>query len=220
MDESLAANGDLERSRDGHLGPQAAAMGRPSHDDAQQTRASLDLGLDRLARLDLDDLRLHYRQLTRRTAPEHLPKWLLQRIIAYRIQAKAFGDLGPEAIQLLDQVARDQQRSRLALTAGGTGADSGERSPIPKVPPPPALARFKSGTVLMREHAGEMHEVTVLDAGYAWKGTVYRSLSEVARAITGTSWNGPRFFGLREAKHRTVPQPRNEAHRLTTGVAA
>ncbi len=155
----------------------------------------------------------------RKPAPPHLPTWLLPRIVAYRVQAKAFGDLGPEAMQLLEQVARDQGRAHSALIVDEAGADSGNRSRIPQVPLPPALARFKTGTVLMREHAGEMHKVTVLEAGYAWKATSYRSLSEVARAITGTSWNGPRFFDLREAKHRTVAASAREASRHRTGAA-
>ncbi|MFN7321876.1 MAG: DUF2924 domain-containing protein [Methylobacterium sp.] len=86
--------------------------------------------------------------------------------------------------------------------------------------PPPPLARFKPGTVLMREHAGEMHKVTVLDVGYGWNGLTYRSLSEVARAITGTSWNGPRFFGLRDAKSRQQIVRAEKAKQLATGDAA
>jgi hypothetical protein len=53
-----------------------------------------------------------------------------------------------------------------------------------------------------REHAGTLHRVVVLEDGFAWNGTTYRSLSEVARAITGTNWNGPRFFGLKHVAGR------------------
>jgi hypothetical protein len=56
--------------------------------------------------------------------------------------------------------------------------------------------RPKIGTRYVREHAGKLHEVTVLEAGYEYEGTTYRSLSEIARAITGTKWSGPAFFGL------------------------
>ena len=58
--------------------------------------------------------------------------------------------------------------------------------------------RLQVGTLLAREHAGVLHRVTVVEGGFAWNGTVYPSLSEIARAITGTNWNGPRFFGLRD----------------------
>ncbi|MER2267023.1 DUF2924 domain-containing protein, partial [Methylobacterium oxalidis] len=53
-------------------------------------------------------------------------------------------------------------------------------------------------TQLVREHAGQVHSVTVLADGFAWQGRTFTSLSKVARAITGTRWNGPRFFGLRD----------------------
>lgn len=57
--------------------------------------------------------------------------------------------------------------------------------------------RLKPGTVLVREYQGERHTVTVVPSGYVWRETTYASLSTIARAITGTTWNGPRFFGLR-----------------------
>ena len=62
------------------------------------------------------------------------------------------------------------------------------------------------GTVLSREWGGQHHRVMVLDGGFAWQGRTYRSLSEIAKAITGTKWNGPRFFGLRDEK-RTGAAP-------------
>jgi hypothetical protein len=54
---------------------------------------------------------------------------------------------------------------------------------------------YKPGTRLIREWRGQTHEVTVLDEGYEWQGVRYRSLSPIARAITGSRWSGPRFFG-------------------------
>ena len=64
-------------------------------------------------------------------------------------------------------------------------------------PGPDRLRRLKPGTVLVREYQGERHTVTVVPGGYVWNETTYASLSTIARAITGTTWNGPRFFGLR-----------------------
>ena len=58
----------------------------------------------------------------------------------------------------------------------------------------------KAGTRLVREWQGTLHEVIVLDRGYLWKGKTYRSLSEIARSITGARWSGPRFFGLLDTK--------------------
>ena len=66
---------------------------------------------------------------------------------------------------------------------------------------------LKPGTELVREHAGTLHRVIVVKDGFAWKGATYRSLSEVARAITGTNWNGPRFFGLRDRPQPARPRP-------------
>ena len=57
---------------------------------------------------------------------------------------------------------------------------------------------LKTGTILMREWNGRPHRVTVMDEGFAWNGRTYDSLSKIALAITGTKWNGPRFFGLRD----------------------
>jgi hypothetical protein len=65
---------------------------------------------------------------------------------------------------------------------------------------------LKPGTLLAREHHGRVYRVTVSAEGFAWNGAVYQSLSEIARLITGTRWNGPRFFGLRDK-----PTPSDEA---------
>jgi len=62
----------------------------------------------------------------------------------------------------------------------------------------PLDQRLNPGALLIREFGGEMHRVTVVAGGFSWKGATYTSLSEVARTITGTRWNGPRFFGLRD----------------------
>jgi len=64
------------------------------------------------------------------------------------------------------------------------------------VPPVPAKRSLKPGTILAREHDRVLDRVVVTEGGFAWNGAAYRSLSEVARAITGTNWNGPLFFGL------------------------
>ncbi|MEE1657862.1 DUF2924 domain-containing protein [Microvirga sp. CF3062] len=70
------------------------------------------------------------------------------------------------------------------------------------MPPVPTNTGLKPGTLLAREFNGTMHRVTVTQEGFAWQGITYSSLSEVARLITGTRWNGPRFFGLRDKLER------------------
>lgn len=147
-----------------------------------------------LASLDLDDLRRRWRALAGRSAPTHLPRSLLLRMLAYRIQAETLGDLDAGSTSALRQLA--QQRSNngaadIPLTLASIDLSSrGSRTLAP-------------GTVLRREHAGVMHHVMVLDKGFAWNGTTYRSLSQVAFAITGTRWNGRRFFALDKTGKRT-----------------
>ncbi|MGE0769306.1 MAG: DUF2924 domain-containing protein [Hyphomicrobiaceae bacterium] len=126
--------------------------------------------------MSIDRLRLRWRQTFGRTPPKGLTKDLLGRMIAYRIQEEAFGGLDRATAQLLDRLARD----------GKGGAEP--------------TRRLKAGTILVREYRGERHTVTVVPDGYVWREQTYPSLSTIARAITGISWNGPRFFGLRMAK--------------------
>lgn len=161
-------------------------------DPAESVATRLRAEIEQLQALDVAGLRQRWRKLCRAPTPEHLPPWLLRRIIAYRIQAAALGDLDRETIRFLEKVATDREQRRA----------SGERSLRKKPPPVPPVSNgrsFKPGSILVREHANMLHQVTVMSNGFAWNGTSYRSLSEVAFAITGTNWNGPRFFGLRES---------------------
>lgn len=156
----------------------------------RHTEREVSQDLARLASLDLEALRHRWRRLTARPFPEHLPKQLLIRRVAYRIQADAFGDLDSHSIKLLRRIA--EQRPKGKASAGIPTLESlnissrGAKSLAP-------------GTVIGREHDGTMHHVMVLAEGFAWNGATYRSLSEVALAITGTRWNGPRFFGLKSS---------------------
>jgi hypothetical protein len=130
--------------------------------------------------LDVHGLRARWRSLTGRAAPAHVPKSLLLRVLAYRVQAAALGDLDRASARLLDRLAAEGR--------------TGERAEVPI----PDRVGIRPGTVLVREWEGRSERAMVLAEGYAWNGNTYRSLSQVARAITGTRWNGPRFFGLRD----------------------
>jgi Protein of unknown function (DUF2924) len=136
----------------------------------------LQIEIAHLRDLDLAGLRARWRTTCGRQAPAHLPRHLLLRLLAYRIQAETLGDLDPATVRFLDRLA----------------GRSGEGTPEPP------NCSLRAGTILVREWDGASHHVTVLEEGFAWNGVTYKSLSEVARAITGTRWNGPRFFGLRE----------------------
>jgi len=107
-----------------------------------------------------------------------LSRDLLQRSIAHRLQEEVLGGLSPAA-----------QRQLAALA--GTVASDGSRSRDA-----PAI-RLKAGTTLVREWHGHTHTVMVLEKGFEHAGRHYASLTQIAHAITGSHWSGPRFFGLR-----------------------
>lgn len=155
----------------------------------RHTKSEVNRELADLASLDLDALRRRWRRLSGRPAPEHLPRHLLFRLVAYRIQAETFGDLESKSIKILQRLA--QQHAKRG--GGASGVPTLESLNLSSREARPLLP----GTVIGREHGGTMHHVTVLTDGFGWNGTTYRSLSEVAYAITGTRWNGPRFFGLK-----------------------
>ena len=91
-----------------------------------------------------------------------------------------FGDLDAESQRLLDRSASPEDAGQRAVEMARRTAD------------------LRPGTVLAREWNGQMHRIAVLADGFAWNGKTYPSLSKVALAITGTRWNGPKFFGLRD----------------------
>ena len=146
-------------------------------------RATPEVVLAGLGDLSLEPLRLQWRNHLGGVAPAHLPKWLLMRVLAYRIQAAEFGDLGKTALRELSS-SRDPGpfAPRQAKTREG--------------------AKLNPGALLTREWNGRIESVMVLEEGFAWNGATYGSLSQVATAITGTNWNGHRFFGLRAAAKR------------------
>ncbi|WP_082617479.1 DUF2924 domain-containing protein [Bosea sp. Root670] len=123
-----------------------------------------------LASLSFDELRARYRRLYRRAAPAGLSRDLIARLVAHRLQEQQLGKLDDELARYMAKLARGQETRR----------------------------RIKTGSVLVREHDGVSHEVVIVPGGFLWNGETHRSLSTLARRITGTTWNGPRFFGLRQ----------------------
>jgi hypothetical protein len=146
---------------------------------ARQKDASRE-ALSRLPKLDLRELREEWRLLYKADASPHLSRELLIRAVAYRMQEVAVGGLRPERQRQLRQIAQE-------LTENGHA-----RMPL--------RAQLKPGTRLLREWQGRTYEVVVLDAGLSCQGTQYRSLSAIARKITGTAWSGPLFFGLKQTR--------------------
>lgn len=156
-------------------------------------QAHLTQQLAELRTLDLQDLRVRWRKLLR-TQPPDLSRPLLLRLLAYRLQARVYGDLDRETVRYLNRVAREWARRK-------TEQGQATKAP-PPIPPVSVSNRLKPGTLLAREFNGSMHRVTITQDGFAWQGNTFGSLSEIARLITGTRWNGPRFFGLRDKVER------------------
>jgi hypothetical protein len=136
--------------------------------------------LARLPKLDIHELREEWRRLYKTNASPHLSRELLIRAVAYRMQEVALGGLRPGPQRQLRQIAQEVKQ---------TGEAAKRFRP-----------QLKPGTRLMREWQGRTYEVVVRDDGFSWQGTHCRSLSAIARKITGTAWSGPLFFGLKQAR--------------------
>jgi hypothetical protein len=147
------------------------------------TRLSLEGEIAHLRDLDLHGLRARWKSIFRQQSPSHLPRHLLFAVLAYRLQADELGDLDPATARLLKQIATSGD----PLEVSRRTDEFGRRR-----------AELKPGTILMREWNAQAYRVMVVEKGFAWNGKTYDSLSKVAFAITGTNWNGPRFFGLRD----------------------
>jgi hypothetical protein len=129
----------------------------------------------------LPKLREAWAQRYGKPVPAPTCRKLLLRLLAWRIQANAFGGHKPEVLQILNEPI-----VRRAKTPTDAHTDM----------------KLRIGTVLKREWLGRERQVVVKADGFAYEGKMYRTISEVARAITGTKWSGPRFFGLKDSKNR------------------
>ncbi len=147
---------------------------------------TLEVEIARLRDLDLGGLQARWHTVFRQKPSPHLPRHLLFRVLAYRLQADQLGDLDSKDKRLLDGSATPEDAGQRAVDSSRSTAD------------------IRPGTMLAREWNGQMHRVAVLADGFAWNGKTYPSLSKIAHAVTGTRWNGPRFFGLRDKRSKKV----------------
>jgi len=148
---------------------------------------ALETEIAQLRGLDLKGLRSRWQSVFQKPPPDHLPRHLLFAIIVYRIQADRLGDLDHGSKQVLDRT--DAKSTGVTISARLVSFDQKRTELTP-------------GTVLVREWDRRSQRVMVMPDGFAWNGQTYDSLSKVAFAITGTKWNGPRFFGLRDKEDR------------------
>jgi len=136
-----------------------------------------------LKRMPTAELKAQWQQLFDQPVPSYNRRFIESRL-AYRLQELAFGGLKPETITRLEALGEQLDGGKIDVRR-----QRGDGRPI-------------AGTRLVREWQGVEHTVTVLADGFEWQGRPYQSLSAIARAITGTQWNGWTFFGLKNRRRR------------------
>ena len=144
--------------------------------------------IDRLRSLGVDELRIAWRKVYIGEGAG-LSRDLLFRMLAWKIQEAAFGGYDRATQRVLSQYAD---------AAGKLGGDVSKR-------------HIRAGAVLVREYQGARHTVMVVPGGFIWQERTYSNLTKIAREITGVNWNGPRFFGLRQAKRNEGAVEGNQA---------
>jgi hypothetical protein len=174
------------------------------------TRSQVDIDLDQLPRMPLTRLRVLWAEQIGKAKPP-VQKRLLIRELAWRLQERTHGGVDAETARLLQsamravgQARRDRDADARAA-AQPTATNASEAAGPTRAPAPPRVKRsgqrpaaLPPSSRMVRLWGGVSHEVTVLDGGkrYRYREHEYRSLSEIARIITGTHWSGPRFFGV------------------------
>jgi len=145
----------------------------------ERDEAALEAEIARLPDLGHDELRKRWKLLFGHPAPKSLRRKFMARAVAYQMQVAAYGGLSAATKRRLREIA-------IAISNGDrTGVFSG--------------VQIKPGTQLIRQWQSTTHTVMVLDEGFALDGRTYKSLSAIAKAITGTNWNGYAFFGIKRA---------------------
>lgn len=152
-------------------------MGKKPKFSSSKVSDELDDEIARLSVANIAELRSRWKILFGSKPPPAFGRDLLQRALAFRIQEYRTGGLSPSTRQELNQLIRNS-----SSTAPG-------KMPLPR--------RIQAGAVLLRQWNGQEYRVIAVDGGFSFGGKTYNDLSTIARTITGTRWNGPRFFGLR-----------------------
>lgn len=164
----------------------SVAPGRAGRASSTGTDA-VDQDIDRIAKLPVAAVRDLWRRRLRGDPPQVQSADVLRRILIWRLQVQVFGGLDADTVAAVKWLSR--------LKADGKAVDFAHKP------------QLRPGAVLVREWRGVEHRVLVLDQGFEHRGKRYQSLSEVARAIAGTRWSGPRFFGLEDSSEQPGAKP-------------
>ena len=170
----------------GHSGDQQGVARPNGNSGYQHMPSKLAAKLDALVRQPNRALRAEWRRLFKSEPPDRIRRDLLLLAIGWKLQERAFGGLSAAIKRRIAAAANNKEES--------SGFDT---------------IRLKTGTKLIREWHGVVHEIEVRDDGFVWNGRRYRSLSNIAREITGAHWSGPRFFGLK-AKPKTFGRSKGQ----------
>ncbi len=181
----MSSNDAKERAAEGGL-----SEIRPTGESS--TAQSVGAKLLALERMDYAALRLEWRRLYRVEPPKRVARELLMLGVGWKIQEQAYGGLRGTTRRTLAELAKTLERD---------GDVTRNR-----------VARLKPGAKLMREWHGKTHTVVVLEEGFEWRGKPWRSLSVIARTITGMHWSGPRFFGLNARTTKAGTEAKGVAH--------
>lgn len=145
-------------------------------------RADLEGQLSQIPTMKTEPLRALWLELFGQPPHPKLRREILIPILGYRLQEKALGGLKPATAKRLRALAEDFAGGKCRVTS--------------------TTPRARTGARFVREYQGRLHEVAVHEGGFEYGGRTYRSLSHIAREITGTRWSGPAFFGLKKRKSK------------------
>ena len=152
----------------------------------KEKNASVIKQIAELERMDGKQLKDRWKELFGNEAPGYNKRFLVKRL-AYKIQENAYGGLPEETLNQMKDILKEAGYDEQGIHKENKNDEKDKKPRIPV-----------RGARLVREWKGETHEVLVIKNGFEYQGRKYKSLSAVAREITDTRWNGPKFFGLRD----------------------